>query len=471
MSALVLVWFRRDLRTLDHPALNAAIAQGRKVLPVFIYDPEFLQPWAPGAASRWYLHHSLASLREGLEQLEMPLRLYRGDSQKHLIALIKSSKVTHVYWNRIYEPAYLRQDEVLQGVLKSMGVKVKILHDHSLIPPDRIKNLSGKLYKVFTPFWRNLSSLLTKGRPQYSTGGQALSQLQGPLPDHVITVERQDGIPGVDQLNLLDTHPWQSKLYRYWRFGEKSALKQLDDFKENMVDYPVNKDFPAEQAGSGLSAALHFGEISPWRIVETLRPEYLGECGKRVAQAAESLLRQLGWREFAIYLLYHFPHSANRSLRGGFEDSGIWYHESRYCEMWRSGRTGYPLVDAGMRQLWETGWMHNRIRMVVASFLTKNLGQHWIHGARWFWDTLIDADLANNTMGWQWVAGCGCDAAPYYRIFNPLTQAERFDPSGTYRKRWSGNSQVRAPIVDLSESRNAALERYGLLRANLKSVP
>ncbi len=411
------------------------------------------QPWAPGAASRWYLHQSLRALRHDLHGLGLEIETARGASGEHLLSVAARTGATQVYWNQIHEPTIKNRDERVADNLRAAGLKVRIFHDHSLIPPGDLKNNSGGHYRVFTPFWRRLENLLMEAPPHHALY---------PFPSKV----RQPALAetlSITSLGLLDTHPWHHKLHRYWQAGERTAGERLDAMLHKLEAYPEERDFPAQDATSRLSTALHFGELSPWRLVETLRPAYQGEWGTSAAQGAGSLLRQLGWREFAIHLLHTAPDSPNRSLQAHFENSGIWFDDPNFRAIWQRGRTGFPLVDAGMSELWETGWMHNRVRMVTASLLTKNLGQHWIHGARWFWDTLVDADLANNTLGWQWVAGCGCDAAPYYRVFNPLIQAKRFDPEGRYITRWLDVTKLTAPIVDLSASHKAALERYARL--------
>lgn len=358
-----------------------------------------------------------------------------------------------MFWNRIYEPVLVARDEAVAEALRAAGLDVQIFHDHSLIPPGRITNSSGGQYRVFTPFWRRLAIILAETPPGHGLyPSPATSQLPAFANRSSITA-----------LGLLDDHPWHHKLRVHWQTGEGAASERLAGLLHTLEGYAEGRNFPARDASSRLSAALHFGELSPWRVVDALRPAYQGEWGTAAAQGAESFLRQLGWREFATDLLHIAPDSPNRSLQGGFEDSGIWFYDPEHIALWQRGRTGFALVDAGMRELWETGWMDNRVRMVVASLLTKNLGQHWIHGARWFWDTLVDADLANNTMGWQWVAGCGCDAVPYYRVFNPDAQAKRFDPEGIYIARWLDSAQLTTPVVDLASSREAALARYARL--------
>jgi len=444
-----LVWLRRDLRLRDNPALHAAFNLGEPVVPVYIYSPDEEKPWAPGAASRWYLHHTLTALSKSMKGSGLELLTASGSSADQLIALTERVDAKRVFWNRIYEPGIIERDSMVAEVLQAQGLQVELFHDHSLYPPGHITKKSGDLYRVFTPFWRCLAN------PLNEASGEGL------YSEPVVGHEPKATTPSeIDALGLLDEHPWHEKLLAYWQAGETAAKAHLSGFLEKLNGYKKGRDFPAQDATSRLSVALHFGELSPWRIVDALRPAYQGEHGKQAALNADAFLRQLGWREFAINLLHMAPNSPDYSLQKKFEDSGVWFHDQKHIDQWQQGNTGFPLVDAGMAELWETGWMHNRVRMVVASMLTKNLGQHWIHGARWFWDTLVDADLANNTMGWQWVAGCGCDAAPYYRIFNPETQAKRFDPDGQYISQWLDSAQLSAPIVDLASSREDALTRY-----------
>ena len=305
---------------------------------------------------------------------------------------------------------------------------------------------------MFTPFWRNarqqLESALPAPGPRLPRGRWAGLDLPGG--------------GDVASLGLLDAHPWHRKLHDHWEPGEEAARRQLERFLASGAEvYKSAREFPARAGSSRLSPHLHFGEITPATLVRALAPRLAAARGEEGA-SLECFLSELGWREFAHHVLWHYPDSAERSMNPRFRD-GFWADNDDWLEAWREGRTGIPLVDAGMRELWATGWMHNRVRMLVGSFLTKNLGIHWRFGARWFWDTLVDADLASNTLGWQWVAGCGVDAAPYFRIFNPETQAKRFDPEGVYVRRWLGDDLRPAPIVDLAESRRDALSRYRAL--------
>ncbi len=461
-----LIWCRRDLRLQDNPALAAAVDESSQVIMVYIHAPEEETPWEPGGASRWYLHQSLLAFEQALSKEDQTLVFRVGSSLDNLLALINCTGARRVYWNRVYEPAFIKRDDRVKQALEAAGIEVKIYHDSSLLPPGQLKNAVGEQYKVFTPFWRQLSkALLDSVEDQKLHPSPAFTALDKPDRNRVMSAHT------LDSLGLLDTHHWHQKLDPFWSAGEVSVMLQFEVFLDKLGNYPEKRDMLAEPGTSGLSAALHFGEISPWRLVQQLRPDWQGESGPIISNGVEAFLRQLGWREFAIQWLYNVPNSPAESIHKKYEQAGFWKTDKGLIKRWKKGRTGYKLIDAAMQELWNTGRMHNRARMVVASFLTKNLGQHWRHGARWFWDTLVDADLANNTMGWQWVAGCGCDAAPFFRIFNPERQAKQFDPDGKYIQRWTEKAQapvdnlafIEEPIVDLSTSRKAALDRYAAL--------
>ena len=464
-----LVLFRRDLRVADNPAWSAACAEHAQVLPVFIHsDDEGL--WSAGAASRWWLHHALATLDQNLRDAGAGLHLQRGEPLEILRALIAGSGASAVYWNRLYEPATIARDTRIKSALQDDGIAV---HSHNAAlwcEPWQIATQQGQPYKVFTPYWRNL-------RPQL--------QPAEPLPAPCVPGWRQlpDGLP-LAALALLPRIAWAGGLSENWQPGEAGAQELLEIFGDDAIgDYAHARDLPARHGTSRLSPHLHFGEISPRQIHFVLDLRARATDAKRRPDI-EPYLRELGWREFAHHLLYHFPHTPTDNFNPRFNDFSWAPTDQALLERWQHGRTGIPLVDAGMRELWHTGWMHNRVRMIVGSFLTKNLRQHWQHGARWFWDTLVDADLANNTLGWQWVAGCGADAAPYFRVFNPVTQAKRFDPEGHYLRRWLPEladaplsllhepwkdatllkrSGYPAPMVELGQSRQHALDAYGAL--------
>lgn len=405
------IWFRRDLRVADNPALAHAVDAGETVVPLFIHHPESEGAWPDGAASRWWLHYSLEALQAALRALGSQLVLRSGDPRRVLLELCRDRDVGSVYWNRRYEPSVVARDTEIKKALVEAGVEVRSFNGSLLQSPLSVSNKSGTPFKVFTPFWKHIRGLAIR---------EPL-----PAPRRVEAPERFPHSEALDSFELLPKIPWDEGLRASWTPGEQGAEAALQRFAREAVDhYATARDAPAEQGVSRLSPSLHFGELSPNQVWARL--DY---------QAHEPFLRQLGWREFAHHLLLHFPDTPEKPLRPEFERFP-WRRHAKRLEAWQKGRTGYPMVDAGMRELWQTGWMHNRVRMVVGSFLVKHLLIPWQEGAAWFWDTLVDADLANNTMGWQWIAGCGADAAPYFRIFNPIAQGERFDPEGAYTRRW-----------------------------------
>jgi len=470
--SLALVWFRRDLRLDDHPALHAALRAGHAVLPVYVHAPDEEAPWAPGAASRWWLHHSLLSLDADLRRLGSGLVVRAGASLETLLALARESGAGAVYWHRRYEPAVVARDTAIKRELRAAGLHAESLNGALLAEPWEIATGQGDPYRVFTPFWRNLRARLDPLAPL-----PAPPSLPGPPRPPA-------GVP-VASLGLLPRIGWDAGFADLWAPGEQGAQARLAGFlSQGAADYADARDRPDQDGTSRLSPHLHFGELSPRRALSEARRRGGDDEGTEV------FVRELGWREFSHHLLHHFPDTPTAPLNPRFE-AFPWRTSDRDLAAWQRGRTGIPLVDAGMRQLWHCGWMHNRVRMVVASLLTKNLRIHWLEGARWFWDTLVDADLANNTQGWQWTAGSGADAAPYFRVFNPASQGERFDPRGDYVRRWlpelerlparwlqrpweappglldeagiDAASAYRRPIVDLKESRAAALAAWRTL--------
>ena len=416
------VLFRRDLRLTDNPALAAACAAHECILPTYIHDPDENALWRAGAASRWWLHHSLASLQAELRSRQCSLHLREGDSLQILQDLIRQSGAQAIYWNRLYEPAVIARDTRIKAALRNQGIEVHTGNATLWSEPWQIATSQGEPYRVFTPYWRNLRSQLDVAPPSANLSSSRW-------------IELPDSVP-LPALSLLPGIRWDGGLSETWRPGELGAREMLEVFcDEALGNYTQVRDLPARHGTSRLSPHLHFGEISPRQIHRALL-SHSQRLDARQRPDIEPYLRQLGWREFAHHLLYHFPHTPTENFNSRFDGFHWQPPDETLLRCWRQGRTGIPLVDAGMRELWHTGWMHNRVRMVVASFLTKNLRQHWQQGARWFWDTLVDADLANNTLGWQWVAGCGADAAPYFRVFNPVAQAIKFDPKGVYLKRW-----------------------------------
>ena len=461
-----LVWFRRDLRLADNAALAAALKAHERIVPVYVHAPDEEAPWPPGAASRWWLHHSLTALDADLRQRGAALHVRRGESVRTLQMLCRETGAQAVYWNRLYEPATIARDARTRQLLRATGIDARSFGGALLFEPWDIATAEGSPYKVFTPFWRAARARLEARPPSRA-------------PKRIRSVRLRGGA-SMASLGLVPKIRWDKGFHAAWRPGEAGAQAALRRFmKRALGGYARDRDRPAEAGTSRLSPHLHFGEISPMQIVWAL-----GQGASRSAKprnGSDAFLREIGWREFSHHLLHHFPKSSEQNLNPRF-DAFAWARASRaMTARWQRGMTGIPIIDAGMRELWITGWMHNRVRMLAASFLTKNLRQHWLVGARWFWDTLVDADLANNTQGWQWTAGTGADAAPYFRVFNPLTQAERFDPDGEYVRRWvpelrgfAGASIHRPwtdparlrgtgyprPMVDLAASRESALAAY-----------
>ena len=464
-------WFRQDLRLADNPALAEAVSSGQ-LLPIFILDEESENAVPLGGAARCWLHHSLQSLNE---QLQGRLQLYRGKAEDILHRLCKRHSIASVHWNRCYEPWRIARDTQIKHSLKAMDVLVHSHNGSLLWEPWQVLKADQTPYRVYTPY--------------FNRG----CMLHGPMPRHPVAqpeirefAEDDFGGEALANLDLLPALPWHQTIMSHWQVSEDNAHQQLHAFLEHrLAEYKKGRDFPGQQAVSGLSPYLHWGQISPHQIWHQLQ---LWESEENL----EHFKRELGWREFSYYQLYHFPELPHTNLQTKF-DHFPWLHNSPLLKLWQRGNTGYPLVDAGMRELWQTGTMHNRVRMVVASFLVKNLNIHWSEGARWFQDCLLDADLASNSANWQWVAGCGLDAAPYFRIFNPTTQGEKFDKRGEYTrdfvpelaalpdkylyKPWSAPAEILAdagvelgnhypnPIVDLKVSREQALQHYQAIRS------
>ena len=476
MSTAIL-WFHRDLRLADNPALQALLQDEHLPVPVFIYD-EPDPDWPLGGASAWWLHHSLVALKQSLRQLGSDLLILSGDAQQQLSQLIRQTGAEAVYWNRGYEPAFVKRDEALKRQFKQQGINACSCSANLLREPWQHLKKDDTPYRVFTPFWKSL----------YKIGP---SRNTVTIPDHLPAPpkNRLPKSPPIESLGLLPTVPWDKAFYQHWQPGEDGAWNALKDFCDTRLNgYKTDRDIPEISGTSRLSAHLHFGEISPLQLWQYLLQWGASETSHGTLTAVEAWLRQLGWREFSHHLLYHFPHTALQPLDKRFE---CFPWRTDYTESltgWQNGQTGIPIVDAGMRELWATGYMHNRVRMIAASLLTKNLRIPWQEGARWFWDTLVDADLANNTMGWQWTAGSGADAAPFFRIFNPVLQGEKFDKAGAYVRRWvpelaglenkiihqpwsaEPNTLAKAgirlgreypePVVDLKTSRKQALAAW-----------
>ena len=465
MKQRSIVWFMNDLRLSDNPALHEAASQG-EVMPLFILDDTI----PLGSASRWWLHHSLSALNQSLNN---GLNVYHGQAESIIFDCIKRNRIDAVYWNRCYEPAAIALRASIKALLKKHGVSVMSFNGSLLFEPTAIIKNDGTPYKVFTPYYNRvvaeshaIPSVLKK-------------------PSTIKTIADKKSL-NLDDLNLMPRIPWYKTMEKVWDVGEQAALKRLKQFlRHGLLGYKEGRDFPSKDNISRLSPHLHFGEISPSQIWHEVGDVAHGSYQKD----AVHFLRELVWREFSYYLLYYFNDLPTVNWQKKF-DNFAWAHNARHLRLWQQGKTGIPLVDAGMRELWQTGFMHNRVRMVTASFLCKNLLLDWRLGASWFFDCLVDADVANNSASWQWVFGSGADAAPYFRIFNPTTQGEKFDPDGSYTKRfipelqslplkylfkpWAAPKEVLSkagiilgktypkPIIDLSISRARALEAYAM---------
>jgi deoxyribodipyrimidine photo-lyase len=441
VTGATIVWFRQDLRLRDNPALHAAVATGEPIVPVYIWCPEEEGDWSPGGASRWWLHHSLAALANDLRERGSRLLLAHGRALNVLSKLAADTGAAAVHWNRRYEPAAMQCSRLVSEGLGRSGIRTSEFNGALLSEPTGFLNKSGKPYQVYSAFKRGLLHELDPGKPL-----PAARTFRAP--------RRWPKSRSLDSFGLLPKIRWYETMAATWRAGEAGAQASLRRFiNKSIDDYGRARNIPAVRGTSGLSPHLHFGEIGPRQVWHALGP------GGRNS----TFLSEILWREFAHHLLQHFPGTATRPLHAEFEKFP-WRRNARLLRSWQRGTTGIALVDAGMRELWATGWMHNRVRMVTASFLVKNLRIPWQDGARWFWDTLVDADLANNTLNWQWAAGCGADAAPYFRIFNPDTQAKRFDPENVYIEKWLPKEDYPRPIVDLKESREAALDAYVTMR-------
>ncbi len=449
------MWFRRDLRIHDNAALDWACENSSAVIPVYIHSPDEEKPWAPGAASRWWLHHSLSSLQMKLADKGLKLHFYTGNSKDLIPNIIAEGKADCLVYNRLYEAHIHERDSRIEKKLKDR-VEVVSFDSGLFFSPGTVLNNQQLPYRVYTPFYKKVRPLLSAAHFQRTS--QSTDDSSKALESVSLTSGQS-----LKSLGLLDDHDWHEKLASHWLPGEDRAYELLDIFIDSTVDnYEIERDIPSIDATSRLSPYLHFGEITPQQIHIELWPLLEGERDARSTQSAEVFLKQLIWREFAHNVLWHFPDTATLPMNRRYKKT-FWRSNKSDFDAWCKGETGIPIIDAGMKQLWETGWMHNRVRMIVSSFLTKNLGINWLDGANWFWDTLVDADLANNSMGWQWVAGCGVDAAPYYRVFNPNTQTRRFDNKFRYIDTWApGHAELDYPhpMVDLASSRDEAIQRY-----------
>ncbi len=421
----ILLWFRQDLRLADHRALAVAIATERPVIPVYILDDETPAAWKMGGASRWWLQASLKALASDLEGLGSRLILKRGSSPVLLEQLMDETGADMVHVSRSYEPWARKLEEEVAERFQGKGRTLRRFHGVLLFEPENPKTKAGDPFRVFTPFYK---ACLELGPPK-----APLPRPEGWLPGPGAWPESDP----LDEWELLPSRPdWAGGLRESWQPGEAGAEARLNDFlDEAMAGYSEGRDRPDKPGTSRLSPHLHFGEVSPHRCWQAVEDRLAADGDGKDARGGRSFLRELVWREFSYHLLFHWPDLPEKAFRPEFEKFP-WDEDETALLAWQRGRTGFPIVDAGMRELWETGWMHNRVRMITTSFLIKDLLIPWQAGEAWFWDTLVDADLASNSASWQWVAGSGADAAPYFRVFNPILQGRKFDPTGAYVRRY-----------------------------------
>jgi deoxyribodipyrimidine photo-lyase len=417
ISSTTLHWFRQDLRVRDNPALSFASEHGA-VLAVYIQDLSAPAEFMPGGASCWWLHHSLNSLKQSLDG---KLHCLSGNPLDILLQLVAQRGIKRVVWNRCYEPWQILRDKQIKQALKDAGVEVHSFNGHLLWEPWQVLKKDATPYKVFTPYYRK--GCLQKAPPRMPVAKPENLQLE-------FASELDEGI---DALNLLPDINWHRQIAQQWLPGEQGAAQNLSEFlPDSLSDYKEQRNIPDVRGTSRLAPHLHFGEISANQVWYAAIDAMQGDIHQ---VGLDCFLSELGWREFSHYLLYHFPELPVKNFNSKF-DHFVWQNDEDSLKAWQTGQTGFPIIDAGMRELWQTGYMHNRVRMVVGSFLVKNLLLDWRLGERWFWDCLLDADLAANSASWQWVAGSGADAAPYFRIFNPLLQGQKFDPQGHYVRQY-----------------------------------
>jgi deoxyribodipyrimidine photo-lyase len=450
----VIVWLRDDLRLSDNPALTAAANCGRRIICVFVHDEESEGVRPLGGAARWWLHGALQDVDNALRALGGRLCVYKGVASAVMPQLAADSKAAAVYWNRRYGAGERRVDEAVKTALKTQGIEAKSFNGHLLYEPWSIKTKSGTPFRVFSAFWRAAHEA---GEPSQPLDVPSrLNLFHGSCG--------QASTPGVELADLAlepSSPDWAGGLRSNWRPGEAGAQAQLEFFlEEHLNEYADLRDFPDRSATSRLSPYLRFGNISPRQLWHAAEAAANAATNPGVDRNLEKFRSELGWREFSYHLLYYNPEMSSQNLQTRF-DGMPWRTDADAIRAWQLGKTGYPIVDAGMRELWTTGWMHNRVRMVVASFLVKHLLIDWRQGEAWFWDTLVDADPANNAASWQWVAGSGADAAPYFRVFNPVLQGEKFDPDGRYVKRWLPELDgVSSSVVHRPWQRGSKVEVY-----------
>jgi deoxyribodipyrimidine photo-lyase len=469
----IIVCFRQDLRLSDNPALIHAVKSKRPVVCLYVHDDETPKDWRSGSASRWWLHKSLESPSAELKRKGGTLVLRKGNADAILKKLATDSKAEAICWNRCYEPFAIARDKKLKSDLAEDGIEVQSFNSALLFEPWELKTKAGGPFRVFTPFWRAAQELPPPEAPC-------------PVPREIEFYKHRLTSDALSDWKLLPTKPdWAGGLRDAWMPGEEGARVRLSRFVQSIGNYSEGRDRPDRDDTSRLSPHLHWGEISPRQVWHAVN-SHAAEHG-----SGDGFLSEIGWREFSYHLLFSNPRLPERPLREEFSNFP-WHDSEKNFHAWTKGKTGIPIVDAGMRQLWQTGWMHNRVRMIAASFLIKHLMIDWRRGAKWFWDTLVDADLANNSASWQWVAGCGADAAPFFRIFNPVLQGEKFDASGDYVRRfvpelakmpgshihkpWAAGKDTLSnagvtlgenyphPVVDLAQGRERAISAFKSLR-------
>ncbi|MEO6874071.1 MAG: deoxyribodipyrimidine photo-lyase [Opitutaceae bacterium] len=451
-----LLWFRQDLRLQDNSALHAALARGGPVIPIYLWDEAGEGAWRAGGAARWWLHHSLVAMEESLRALGSRLIIAKGNSRALLRELVNTTEAGAIYWNRRYEPASIARDSAIKTEFTAAGLDAQSFNSAMLHEPHTIKNKQGRPFQVFTPYWRTCLALPVAAPMKFSAAA-------------ILAPAKWPRSVDLAELELLPRTNWAGGLANTWKPGEAAAAKRLRQFAVKAMDsYADERNRPDHDGTSMLSPWLHFGEIGSRQVWAAVKAQSRDTGVFPPSNGARVFLTEIGWREFAHHLLFHFPTTPEQPLRAEFARFP-WAEDAAGGKLraWQQGLTGYPIVDAGMRQLWHTGWMHNRVRMIVASFLVKHLRLPWTQGAAWFWDTLVDADLANNTLGWQWSAGCGADAAPYFRIFAPVLQGKKFDPKGDYVRRWvpelgkMPTEDLHAPWAALPLTLQAAGVRLG----------
>ena len=461
-------WFRQDLRLTHNPSIEALSNKVDEIIPIFIFDPK----QRIGSVSKLWLEQSLKKLSEALEKKNGKLNIFIGNPYDVIKSLVLENSFNCFYWNRLYDPYSINRDKKIKSSLISSKIDCETFNGYLLNEPWNIKNKSGTFFKVFTPYWRYCNEI-TRNRTFDKKNNKAK------FLNTLLTNSKN-----IKDLRLTDKNmKWINKIYENWMPGEKNAQDQLKNFITNKLNnYSTGRDRPDQNFTSKLSPHLHFGEISPVQIYKDI------SSSKKISDQNKSkYLAEIGWRDFSYNLLYHYPYMTIDPIQEKFKNFP-WLKDNKNLKKWQKGLTGIPIVDAGMRQLYKTGWMHNRVRMIVGSFLTKNLLLHWNNGEEWFFDTLVDADIGSNSAGWQWISGCGADASPYFRIFNPILQGQKFDPKGDYVKKyipelnnvidkyihnpWEMSKECQnicgckigkdypEPIVDLKETRNRALSAF-----------